>query len=74
MEIKIKEAPRSGRTASGYSSRSATRYMVQLVAGDLWRRLYCVCYSNCASHYVNTAKGRVFIPDADLPFVGGSHE
>ena len=37
-------------TASGYGSKIPTRYMVQVE--NIWRRVYCCCYSNVGSLYI----------------------
>ena len=38
------------QTATGYGKRLTTRYMINLEGR--WRRVYSVCYSNCATHYI----------------------
>lgn len=44
------------RSATGYGNQIPTRYMVKLDRGpgSQWQRVYAICYSNCASHYVKT--------------------
>ena len=44
------------QTATGYGSRLNTGYKV-MYAGKL-RRVYAICYSNCASYYVNVFGSR----------------
>lgn len=46
-------------TATGYGARLNSGYKVHY-AGKL-RRVYAVCYSNCASYYVLIAGARVFL-------------
>lgn len=53
------EAPRSGMTASGYGNRLPTQHMVKY--RNRWRRVYAICYSNCATHYVWIDGNRVII-------------
>ena len=52
LAVKHKEtqAPRSGRTASGYGNRLATCHMLRI--GNRWRRVYAICYSNAATCYI----------------------
>ena len=60
------EAPRN-RNALGYGNAIPTEYMIKLDRGprSQWQRVYAICYSNAASHYVKaSAAGRRFL-DAD---------
>lgn len=47
------------RSASGYGSRIPTQYRIRV--GNRWHRVYAICYSNAASHYVNRNGGRQFL-------------
>jgi hypothetical protein len=58
--VRITEVPRSGRTSSGYGSRIPTQYMVRTV-DQKWRRVYVVCYSNCATAYVRHGDVRTIV-------------
>ena len=40
-------------TASGYGRRIPTPYMVQLPDSPRWRRVYCCCFSNAGTCYVD---------------------
>ena len=42
------------RNVMGYGNRIPTEYMVKLDRGprSQWQRVYAICYSNAASHYV----------------------
>jgi hypothetical protein len=63
---KRKRAPRN-RNASGYGRNIPTDYMVKLDRGprSQWQRVYAICYSNAASHYIRAnAAGERFL-DAD---------
>ena len=57
-EIEHKEVPlwhhKAGLqfTASGYGRRIPTEHMVKLPGGNRWRRVYCACYSNSGTCYV----------------------
>lgn len=48
-----------GRNACGYGNRIATPYLVRLAGNGPWRRVYAVCHSNVASHYV-VVKGQAY--------------
>lgn len=50
VPVKEAEAPRSGRTVTGYGSKIPTPYMVRWEGR--WRRVYAACYGNAASHYI----------------------
>lgn len=56
-EHKITEEPRYGRDALGYGRRIPTRYMVRLTDSRRWRRVYCCCYSNAGTCYVESNGG-----------------
>lgn len=60
------DRPRSGQTVSGYGRKLASRYMAR-IAGEPERRVYAICYSNAASHYVLRAGRMQFIPDWRFP-------
>ena len=62
-EAKTTQAP-PHRSATGYGKQIPTRYMVKLDRGprSQWQRVYALCYSNCASHYVKAgAAGERFL-------------
>lgn len=40
-------------TASGYGRRIPTAYMVQIPGSPRWRRVYCCCFSNAGTCYVD---------------------
>lgn len=55
------------RSASGYGSAIPTHYMVKLDRGPRaqWQRVYAICYSNAASHYVRAGSaGKRFLDGA----------
>lgn len=53
------------QTASGYGSRLTTRYV--LTAADRrQRRIYAICWTNCASYYVRVKGERLFLRDGEL--------
>jgi len=60
LNQKIVNAPRSGRTVSGYGKNLATNYMVRTV-DNKWRRVYAVCYSNASTLYVRIGGSRVIV-------------
>ena len=62
-EAKKTEAPRN-RSATGYGRNIPTPYMLKLDRGpkSQWQRVYAICYSNAASHYVKAgAAGKRFL-------------
>ena len=50
------------RSVSGYGSKLPTQFLV--FDGRYLRRVYAICWSNCASHYVIVKGERLFIQDA----------
>lgn len=55
-------------SATGYGSRIPTGIMIRL-EGDretLWRRVYCIIYSNIGSIYVLKGKQRIFLIGSDV--------
>lgn len=48
-------------SATGYGSKIPTDYTV--FDGKRNRRVYAICYSNCASHYVLVKGEQLFIQD-----------
>jgi hypothetical protein len=53
------------QTASGYGRKLTTPYMLETPDGRK-RRVYAVCFSNSASHYVLIKGERVFLRDGEL--------
>lgn len=58
--IKTAFTPRN-YSRTGYGNKLPTQYLVN--DGKINRRVYAICYSNCASFYVLVQKQRVFIHD-----------
>jgi len=52
-EYRVTDAPRSGRTVSGYGGRIPTRYMIRY-AGR-WHRVRMMRYGNGGSAYIRAA-------------------
>lgn len=52
--------------AMGYGNKIRTDYMVQLDYAPRWYRVYAICHSNVASHYVMVKGNRLFITDCTL--------
>lgn len=50
VPVKETDAPRSGRTQTGYGAKLPTPYMVQY--NGKWRRVYAACYGNATSLYI----------------------
>ena len=56
-----------GRGPDGYGRKIATRHYVKLEAGDRRkRRVYAICFSNCASHYVTIGGQDYYLRDYDF--------
>jgi len=55
------------QTASGYGKRLKTSNVVRI--GTVWHRVYCVCYSNCGTCYIER-KGECFIVSESFPEMG----
>lgn len=55
--------PRKGQTQSGYGVALPTEKMLRLPNEKVWRRMYCVCFSNAGTCYVRTKAGKVIITD-----------
>ena len=54
------------RSITGYGSKIPTQYKVQLEGCKLWRRVYCICYSNSGTLYVLVKGKRLFIRDYEI--------
>jgi hypothetical protein len=54
------------QTATGYGSKLTTEYLIQSGTSSVWRRVYCICYSNNGSLYILRAGKREFIRDWEL--------
>jgi hypothetical protein len=56
IPVKMDKEERYGRPRGmdqyGYGDKITTTYMVRLADDERWRRVYAICYSNVASHYV----------------------
>lgn len=59
IEADSDDCPPYGQSASGYGRKIATPYKLRLNGKGPWRRVYAVCFSNVASHYV-LVKGQAF--------------
>ena len=55
--------PQPRLSVFGYTLRggSPTRSQVRLRGETRWRRVYCLCFSNAASHFVKTVKGNLYL-------------
>ena len=60
---KRETTPPVHRSATGYGKKIPTAWMLQVEG--VWRRVYAVCYSNAASHYVMIRGGRYFLGGYD---------
>ena len=48
-----------GQNAQGYGSNISTNYMARI--GNKLRRVYAICWSNAASHYIILNKQKLFL-------------
>ena len=62
-ELETKDAPLWWQerglsyTATGYGRKIPTRIMVKLPGSNRWRRVYCCCFSNSGTCYVEVPGG-----------------
>jgi hypothetical protein len=63
--IEDKQAPLN-RSETGYGPKIPSRYRVKC-SDNRTRRIYAVCYSNAASHYVIVNGRALYIRDSDFP-------
>lgn len=54
-----------GQSADGYGRRISTDYMAFF--GGKWHRIYCCCFSNAGSLYVEQGKQWLHVRDGDIP-------
>jgi hypothetical protein len=54
------------RSKSGYGSKIPTQYRIKC-ADNRVRRVYAICYSNAASHYILVSGNRKYIHGYDFP-------
>jgi hypothetical protein len=50
-------------TKSGYGKRIPTAHMVKLPGCNRWRRVYCACFSNSGTCYIEVKKAKGEKPD-----------
>lgn len=51
--------PIKGLYGTGYGSKVPTRWMLRV--GNVWRRVYMICYSNVGSAYVMVGKREQYL-------------
>ena len=54
-----------GQGADGYGRKISTDYMAHV--NGKWRRIYCCCFSNAGSLYVEDGKDWLHVRDTDIP-------
>lgn len=67
---RTKNTPRN-KSISGYGSKLPTNYMVRL--GNRSYRVYAICWSNCAGHYITISGVKYFLRDGDFPCNGAKY-
>lgn len=55
------------RPAEGYGEKIPTDWQVIIAGEKKWRKVYAICWSNVASHYIMLDGKREFIRDSDFP-------
>ena len=50
-------------TATGYGSRLTTTRMIRM--GERWRRVYCACFSNSGTCYIEIGKNKEWLTIID---------
>ena len=61
--VRTETAPRNTRR-DGYGEKIPCPYMIRF--GTRLYRVYAICWSNCASHYIQIKGLRYFLRDADF--------
>ena len=54
------------QTATGYGRKLVTPYMLSIPGAARPYRVYAICFSNCASHYILRNGERLFLRDCEL--------
>ncbi len=72
-EVEIVPVPRRGilqlapgQGVMGYGNRISTDRKIRFKGEKIWRRVYAICYSNAASHYVRVKGKKLFCHGYDL--------
>jgi hypothetical protein len=55
-----------GQSPDGYGKKISTDRMIQFNGDKKWYRVYAVCFSNAASHYIIRNKETLFLRGGDL--------
>jgi len=60
--------PRAGMTQYGYTSvkGSATHWMIVVDGRKTWRRVWVLCFSNSASHFININGDRFYLKESQM--------
>jgi hypothetical protein len=65
------EAPRYGRSVTGYGPKIPTRHWVKLAGDTRWRRVYAAIYGNAGSLFAVVRGTDVYLDDTDLELALG---
>jgi hypothetical protein len=64
----IRKVPNPARRpADGYGKKIPTDWQVQIDSKRHWYKVYAVCFSNVASHYIKVKGEDLYIRDSDFP-------
>ena len=60
--------PNAGITADGYTSikGAPTQFMIMVEGKAIWRRVWVLCFSNCASHFVTVEGEKYYLTGGDM--------
>lgn len=56
---KFVDAPKSGRTVTGYGSKLPTSHMLRI--NNRWRRVYAICYGNASTCFIMLNRMRYIV-------------
>lgn len=59
VPVKETETTPVNRSRSGYGNRLPSAYMVSYCGK--WRRVYAICYSNCATLYIGPVSEKIIV-------------
>lgn len=60
------EAWQRNTNAMGYGNKIRCDYMIQIEGSPRWFRVYAICHSNVASHYIVVKGAKRFLGDFEL--------
>jgi len=55
--------PRTGYYEDGYCKKGSTQYFVKFLGSNRKHKVWCTCFSNCASHWITANRMTYHVPD-----------